>query len=43
MGASITAQKMEELDEQKLSNLKSSVIKDLKPEVKEIYDRRIGM
>ena len=43
MGASITAQKMEELDEQKLSNLKSSVIKDLKPEVKEIYDRRIAM
>ena len=41
MGALITAEKMEGYNTKKLLKLKQKYVKELQPEVKAIYDRRM--
>ena len=41
MGNKVTQKKIEEMSSKKLQKLKSFTVKDLKPNVKTIYDRRM--
>ena len=43
MGAKISVQKIEELSAKKVKKLKASTVRQLQPDVKAIYDRRIAM
>ena len=43
MGAKITVQQMEEYNSNGLSQMKASVVNDLKPEVRAIYDIRMRL
>ena len=43
MGAEISVRKIEELSAKKVRKLKDSAVRDLQPEVKEIYESRIAM
>ena len=43
MGASISKEKIEQLSIKKLKKVKPSTVRDLKPEVKAIYDHRMLM
>ena len=43
MGASISKEKIESMSTKKLLSLKASTVRDLKPEVRDLYDQRMYM
>ena len=43
MGATISVKKMQEMSSKKVRKLKTSTVRELQPDVKEIYDLRIFM